>query len=306
MQVQLPYYLRGSAGATEVCEIVSNLQQIESLSMHGCFRNMSLDILSAAESQSQAFFDAPQAVAQCLGKLSNLKQLELSQCFEGQDLEDVMLAIGGMKQLTFLSLANVESCTKRTTMHFAGIFAFTVIRRAPCGGIVPMLEQLSGLMDLNLAGAFLPSDHLQTASAIANMTCLTALCLSSLEVEPEFWHAFATRSTTLTRLESLDVSKVDSIESATMIKLAYSMASMQNLTDIHMTGTEVGDAAAAVFHALRCIGGLRLLAMGQCNICHDQKGWLAATQELSALSALTSLHTLVLAYNDFGTHIHAR
>ena len=300
--VELPYYLQESKGAAEVCDIVGTLQQIESLNMHGCFRNVESlgSYLGSRVEQDQAFLELPQVVASCLGKLSNLRNLQLTESFEGQDLEDVMLAIGGMQQLTRLSLAGTECCTKRLTAIFAGFHAFSIFRRSACGGLKPMLQQLAGLQDLDLSGQVLPSDILETATAIASMTKLTALCLSAVEALPEFWTTLAPKLT-LNRLVRLDLSKVESIDATSMSRLAESMACMQHMEDLHLTGSHVGTAAAAVFKSLRSMPLLQRLGMGHCSISSRvQIGGTAFSDELSALSTLTNLQTLIVAFNDLG------
>jgi hypothetical protein len=277
--------------------------------MHGCFRNVDSieNTLSFAGQglfgriQSAAFFQAPQAVAQCLSKLTNLKSLDLGECFEGQELEEVMLSIGGMTNLTRLSLVGIECCTQRMTMNFGGIFAFTVVRRAPCGGTNPMLQQLRSLRSLDLSGLFLPTDNQQTAAAISTMIGLTNLCLSAVEVEAEFWNAFAFQSTQLTKLAIFDISRVDSIDAAIMNSIAASMACMRQMEELHLTGTHVGTAAAAVFKSLRSMPMLRKLGMGQCQISCEQNGWAAAVEEMSVLGTLPAMETLILGYNNFGT-----
>lgn len=300
--LELPYYLQSSEGATEFCDVVSTFKQIECLKMHGCFRNVSAleNGLSDGENHRRAYFEAPLAVARCLCKLTNLKCLELDDCFEGQELEEVMSAIRGLQYLTSLSLEGIECCTKRTTMQFAGIFAFTVTRRVACGGILPMLQRLTGLQHLNLSGLFLPCDHQPTAAAVSSMTGLSALCLSAVEVEAEFWHALSPKCTALTNLVRLDLSRVEKIDAAIMTSLAHSMACMRQLQDLHLTGTNIGAAAAAVFRSLRGMPALRKLGLGQCNITHAQNG-PGLVEEMAPLSSLSSLKILILAYNDLGT-----
>lgn len=305
-KVQLPYYLQDSKGATEVCEILGALQHIACLNMHGCFRGVmgSRSLggdLGSGVLQGEEFFELPQVVASCLGKLSNLRSLELTECFEGQDLEGVMQAIGSMQQLTQLSLARVECCTKRMTMHFAGIFAFTLVRRSACIGIKPMLQQLPGLLHLDLSGLLMPSEDHCTATAIACMTDLTVLCLSAVEVDPGFWHTL-TSNMSLSKLVSLDLSKVESIDASSMSRFADAMACMHKMEDLHLTGTHVGTAAAAVFKAIRGMPRLQKLGMGQCNIsCGAPGGGPAIADELACLSTLSNLQTLIVAFNDLGT-----
>jgi Leucine-rich repeat (LRR) protein len=240
-------------------------------------------------------------LAQCLGKLKKLKRLDLSDCFEGQELEEVMLAIGDMRTLTCLSFEGIECCTQRMSMTFGGFLAFTVIRRTPCRGTDPMLQQLSSLKSLDLTGLLLPTNKQQIAASIASMTGLTNLCLCAAEVGAEVWKAFAPMCTQLTQLATFDISRVDSIDADIMNSFAESMVHMRQMEALHLTGTHVGTAAAAVFKSFRSMPLLRKLGMARCHISCAQRDWTAAVAEMSALGTLSALEDLVLSYNDLGT-----